>query len=421
MPTITEPLLQHLHTLRLLMPATGLAHVGPAPHGQVLWYQNWAVPMVHWIEADPQRCQQLQQHACEGARQVHQALLGAQAQEQVRWYQLSNQAESGLLPASSLQTLWPNIRTVQEHDMPQTTLDTLLHTQPEAPRINWLCIDCTPAARIAQGASNTLAQVDVVLARVLTQSTAALQGQGASLQELVDVLTPHGFTLLAQNEERNPAYATALFVRDYVAQHRQNLQKQEQLAQTQQVLQADLTKTQTALSEQTLAKEKAQQAHAVQTKALEALQTQLQQAQQQNADLLEKQELQAQTQQELEADLAKTQTALSEQTQAKEQAQQAHAVQAKVQAELETKLDAEIKAKAELHARIVAEAKNKTEAIQKLQQEAKARQELEVQLTVAEADRQEQAHRQQLLQEELIKAEAQIELINDMLLREHGL
>ncbi len=52
------------------------------------------------------------------------------------------------------------------------------------------------------------------------------------------------------------------------------------------------------------------------------------------------------------------------------------------------------------------------------QQDATALQQRNQQL---ETDNQQNAIRQQLLQEELIKAEAQIELIKDLLLREPGL
>lgn len=58
---------------------------------------------------------------------------------------------------------------------------------------------------------------------------------------------------------------------------------------------------------------------------------------------------------------------------------------------------------------------------QKLQAALQRVSELEQRLPAIEADRQETSHRQLLMQEELIKAEAQLELIKDLLLREPGL
>ena len=112
------------------------------------------------------------------------------------------------------------------------------------------------------------------------------------------------------------------------------------------------------------AKQAAQQAQA-------DLQAQLTKAHADNAELLKKQELQVQAQQALKADLTKT-------------------IQAR---------DAEAQAQ---------------QAAQKAAQQAQA--DLQQRLEQAQAEHQATAQRQQLLQDELLKAEAQLELIKELLL-----
>lgn len=99
------------------------------------------------------------------------------------------------------------------------------------------------------------------------------------------------------------------------------------------------------------------------------LQVELAQAQTENAELLKKQELQAQTQQALKADLIKISQALDAEAKARQAAQQAQV-------------------------------------------------ELQAQLAQAQAENQATAQRQQLLQDEVRKAEAQLELLKELLL--HG-
>jgi hypothetical protein len=65
--------------------------------------------------------------------------------------------------------------------------------------------------------------------------------------------------------------------------------------------------------------------------------------------------------------------------------------------------------------------KDRASLSQQLKTMTKASDELAEKLKVAEAANQELAHRQQLMNDELVKAEAQIELIKDLLLREPGL
>lgn len=255
MQTSTVSLQDHLHTLRLLWPASSLVHVGPALSAVHAWYQAWGIPSVHWVEADPKRYQMLLQHAKDG-QQVHHALLGAEVLPHTRWHVLSIPNESGLLPADRLSAVWPNLQSAGESIQPQTTLDILLPSPTSSN--NWLVIDCLPASYVLQGACKQLAHTSVVVARVLNQQHSELVGKGTSMQELCDFLQPQGFSLLAQEEERHPAYSTVVLVRDYVSLHRQVQQKLERQTQAYQELEARFVDVQKMLQAETHAKAEAQ-------------------------------------------------------------------------------------------------------------------------------------------------------------------
>ena len=214
---------QTLQTLHMLLPAQGLLHIGAGLPSPGVWYQQWGLPTIDWIDASEQRHHLLAKHALhqagEGHRQSHHALLGPGC-AQAQYYVLSNPQESGLLDAVALTALWPNITTSSAVVLQQSSLDAFAaQNLPHHAKINWLYIDCLPALRIVQGANKQLQHTDVIVARTVVAPLAAthpLNGLGATLGELSAHLQPLGYRLLTTYEERNPALATAIYVRDYV-------------------------------------------------------------------------------------------------------------------------------------------------------------------------------------------------------------
>ena len=83
--------------------------------------------------------------------------------------------------------------------------------------------------------------------------------------------------------------------------------------------------------------------------------------------------------------------------------------------------DALAKEKADLAAQVVAQTQLATQRQQALGNSQQEIADLHQRIQQFEAQTQENTYRQQLQQEEMIKAEAQIELIKDLLLREPGL
>lgn len=358
----TPELFHTLRTLNLLLPAKGVVHVGAGLLSAEPWFQQIDLPKqvrIDCIEGDLQRHQLLAKAASlRTGLHVHHAVLGGEA-GQATFYSHSNPNESGVLPAQALSSIWPNNTALASHLVEQTTLDSFVQQHLPAPdAANWLYIDCLPAAAIAQGASAQLTHIDVLLARVIPQAqsdASPLKGQGTTQDELSACLLPYNFRLLTSYEERNPAFVTAIYVRDH-RQERDALAKAVQsLQQTQAQLQAHSDELQSEKLELLKKLELQTQAH----QALEAdLNTQIKALQAEKAELLQKQEQQVQTQKVLEADLDKA-------TKAKKTAQ-------RLQAEMQSALDK------------------------------------------AQAENQSAALRQKLLKDEFLKMQAQLEMVKEM-------
>lgn len=193
-----------LDFLQGLMPPSHIALVG-AGNGKTPWAQwinTQAVPAI-LVEADDQQFATLQRQQAAGswaqARLLH-AVVAAEAGE-VAFYTSNLATESGLLPAEDLRQLWPNLHTLQSSQRQATALAQLLALEQAQAQHQWLLLDCLPAATLLHGAATALAQVDVVVARVLlTEPEHAGQPaqpiSGASLAELKALLPE--FTQLAQ-------------------------------------------------------------------------------------------------------------------------------------------------------------------------------------------------------------------------------
>lgn len=203
------------------------------------------------------------------------------------------------------------------------------------------------------------------------------------------------------------------------------VQKQELQAQAQRALRADLTQTTQARDAEAQAKQAAQQAQA-------DLQAQLAKIAADKAELLQKHELLAQTHQALEANLAQAREAASTAQTALPKAQvhitqldqdkaalaQARDAEAQAKATLQSQLQQAQTAHTELLAKHEQLVQNQPALQAQLQQKDQQIAELQQRLQNLQTEQQETIHRQQLMDEELLKAEAQIELIKDLLLRE---
>ncbi|NIF82447.1 hypothetical protein F3J24_02845 [Comamonas sp. Tr-654] len=213
-----------LEHLNVLMPSGHIALVG-AGNGKGVWAQ-WLVHQagksrVTLIEAEPTQYSTLQrtlkslgEHArhCE----IRNALVGAQPGP-ASFFVTSSQQESGLLDPQSLLNLWPNLQTEEIRELSAITLDTVYGDpsgDAELPldERHWVIIDCLPSGELLR-ASCKLELVDVVIARVLLGERHAVP-DGASLEEVAELLQQNGMLQIAVEATRHPGIGYALFVRD---------------------------------------------------------------------------------------------------------------------------------------------------------------------------------------------------------------
>ena len=345
-------------------------------------------------------------------------------EHEVVYYKASNPNESGLLPPEVMAKLWRNLKTIEERRLITTTLERMLTSAGILPDcLNWLVIDCLPALPILQGAGKYMDGWDVIIARVLLDENLC-PGNGAAKIEIDPFLQIQGYRCIAVEEERQPAIANALYIRDWKEIQNKSLENQERI---QQLTHTHDAQTKVA-SERQAQIQQLTQARDAQSKLAEERQVQIQQlTQTRDAQTKVAAEQQAQIQQLTQARDAQSKLAEERQVQI-QQLTQTHDAQTKLATERQTQLEQAAKAKSD-QAKLAAECQQQVEQLTKARDEqaklaTERRQqldEMQKRLQQLEGQNAEFASRQTLLQEQVVRAEAQIDLIKDVLLREPGL
>jgi hypothetical protein len=424
LPASPHATLACLEMARQLAAPQAVIHIGAGQgHGVLHCWQRWPVAHARIIDADESRLQWLPAQATSTAAPDWQALVAVVADRDgdVDFHPASNPAEDGLLPVSALLGLWPNLRALPHNTQPAQRLDTLLTRHPlpapSADAATWLIIDCLPALRILHGAADTLNRVSVVCLRAVLDP-ARLADPHASLAAAADFLAGQGFRCVHVGETNHPAVAEALFLRDDKTALQAALDAQAKLATERAAQIDDLTKAKATadklaadraaqLDALTQAKATAEQLAAERQTQLDALaqardaQTQLATERAAQIDDLTKAKAAAD---KLAADRAAQIDALT----------QARDAQTKLATERAAQIDDLTKAKAAAD-KLAADRAAQIDAL-KQDNAALTTERDALKQTISEGQ-----HRQQLLEEEMIKADAQLELIKDLLLREPGL
>ena len=405
-----------LTLLQRLVPPGAVIHIGSGIGvGQMHSWRNWGVPRALLLDA----AYGVHQPACfnhetETPGWSYEAALLSDRDGTTCMYQASNPAESGLLKPEELNMIWPNLSTKEQEQRPVTRLESLLaeprHTELRAAANIWCMVDCLPALPILQGTGAELQNWSVLWLRVLLKPFDG-ELQQANLPACQELLEPLGFHCLQINESNHPALGDAIFVRDWAAWLQPRLALQEKLA-------AD---EHTQLKELSDAKEQSMQ-------QLEEL-TAARNEQARLAD--ERQASVKQLQQEQEAFSNLTAERLAQM----EQLTAAHDEQTRLTDELQASVN-QLRQEKENIANLAAErlaqmeqltaARNEQARLADVRQSEcntlKIRlQEAENSKAMLESQLAELEHRQQLMNEEMVKAEGQIDLIKDLLLREPGL
>lgn len=452
--------------LQQLLPPTSAIVVGVNRLNPVwLSWPRLSHDRVLLIDAQADRLQAVHQHLQQtrGWRTIEAVLDSTDAT--APFHAMNHAGESGLLPDSTLQQLWPNIRSLHSATRPTQQLDTLLAGDPGLSALGeeaagWLIVDCLPALRVLRGAAQHLQRCAVVAARVLVGRAAEAGIQDATLAELQSALTPLGFRHALSLEETHPDIVTAIFVRDGGSVPSEAIAERDAAVQARDQAIADRdAATQArdqALADRDAAIHARDQALADRDAAIQArdqalaerdalqdqvapLQNEAAALSEQLKDLTHAWEMEIQAKTDAIAARDGERKATTEAMKARElaltqlQAKEAElSALTKEKAELVAARDEAVKA---LEAAIVerdavladheAALKSAEKSIQQLTLERdEARQQLADQserMQQLEAENAEAHRRHQLMQDEMVKAEAQIELIKDLLLREQGL
>ncbi len=262
----------------------------------VQWLHNWTsdagqgAPVVTLLEPHAPSMAQLAKRLAEIEACADWQLLPymlAPEHGDHAYHQYTLAAENGLLPLEVLQPLWPGLKLQSQQSVATVPLTQLLPA-------SWLLLDCLPAAQLLQG-SSLPASTQVVLARVVLSDAATA---GSSLASLQALLAPSGFKAVAHFAERNSVLSKALFVRDpnglqedieqlaqvkeaetaaKLAEVKAKVELQSQLDQVSEALQVEKAQAKERCDELAKAKEAETAAKLAEVKAKVELQSQLDQ------------------------------------------------------------------------------------------------------------------------------------------------
>ena len=464
-----------LQCLVQLAPPLGLLHVGAGGGTQPYPYASLSSLLA--VEADAKQHARLQSQLHEHAHcQVVQAVVAAQ-DGKAEFFTLSQTLESGLCPSTDLKALWPNIKTLHAEALSTTSLQTLLAQAPAGPTgYNWALIDCLPANELIQGAGDLVQGWDVLVVRALKDAPAGSSSaeKAMGLVALRQQLAAFDLEFVAHEEENHPQMVRALFVRNPAQQQFKDKATFTAALQEQTRLTIESQRTVTALQAQqrSLEQEKSNLTAANEelTAARDQLGLQRDAEAQAKAEALAQRDLlaqdrasfaaardeQAKLAAERQAALTNLQAQYEGLAEEKSNLTAANAELTAARDQLGLQRDSEAQAKAEAQAQRDQLAQDKAAlaaardeqanlaaerqaALAKLQAQHEGLAQEKTALIAAgeeminaatskqqylqqlEAVNQENAFRQRMQQEELIKAEAQIDLIKDLLLREPGI
>ena len=438
--------------LRHLVPITGIVHVGGTGR-EAARYAEWAIPSVVFIEADEKHAEKLQKATHGRPGWVWQSALLSDSEGERDFFVASNPNESGLLQPEKLSIFWRNLKTKETRSLQTVALDTLLEATDEEERIiNCAVVDCLPALPVLQGAAQNIKGWDVIIARVVLNEL-QFQIQGTGKSELDSYLAALGFHCIALEEEKQPALGRALYVRNWKALHCSSQKEQRKNVEKMTAALDDRAKQLETMQQQNiqLSKVKDEQVKLSAERQNQILQlTQARDEQiklatdragllkkiEQEKDALAKQvEILQQRNSQLsqakdeQAKLAADRHNLIQQlTKARDEQTKLATERADLLKKIEQEKDALVKQTETLQqqTRQLSQAKDEQVKLAAERQAEIARlkaslQEADTGKHQLESKLADYEHRQQLMHEEMVRAEGQIDLIKDVLLREPGL
>ena len=427
---------------RALYPPSTVVHLGAGSGQGVLhqWRQWDEVPSSLLVDTQANRLSWAQGWVNSGkGRLVSDATVSAADGQTASLCHTSNPDETGLVGLPSLNYLWPQLRQIDLTDCQTRSLDSLIselvgEALSEDKNL-WLLVDFFCAADFWLGASKALARARVVVLRQTVNDIVGIEPAEATAHRMFG----SGFVCCASLESNHPGVVHVVYQRGLAKdleaaqttntaliqeRHAQQRAKDEALAQRDQEAQA---KAQALSKGETLAQEKAELLASLQAsqRAKDEALAQRDQEAQAKAQALSKGETLAQELAALEARITNISAEKDAETKRKTELLAQRDILVQEKAALAAAREFEMQAKSDAQGERDAKAKvisEQGDEMEKLRAEvAVLRADLEgAQLRAQTTENQNQNlyWRQDLLQDEMTKAEAQIDLIKDLLLRD---
>lgn len=407
MESHNRPLVDFVQDLHHAYPGDGVIHVGTgAGTGGMHCWRSWGITNALLIDANPERSAWAESETAAKAGWHYAQAVIAGSEGNATYYDASNPAESGLVDPELLTPIWPGLHRLDAKTIPTVSLTNLFAQRGYSWIPQWLLVDCLPAAGILEGAAPLAAQCSFIWVRAILDVSipGAIQ---ASLGEITRILEPQGFCLRSIEAGINPTIGEAVFVRDWKGSLTERISRlHNQIAEINQYRER-LADQSTTLASETAAlkascREKESRLQTTEAQLAAALQA-------------------TQKEKEQATELRSQATLAAERLRQSESLQKENATLTAKAMELEKRItvleteNTNLSKALDEQAKLAAEQKGKIEQMEKIAAEKTRR------IQELESEASETARRQQMFHEEMVRAEAQIDLIKDVLLREPGI
>ena len=241
-----------LQLLRQLDSPQTMIHIGAGSgQGPLHQWHNWGVPHALLVDADAARLDWADRVAAANpAWRVVVALLAA-ADDTITFYRASDPAEDGLIQAELLRSLCPDTFAIGQDQRAAKRLDTLLNHH-NGPTIlhgkTWLLVDCLPALAILQGADGTLRNCSVIGVRALLQLAPELPA-GCSFSEINSFLQGNGFKHVGTIEDHQLIFGHFFFAKDWQSELQEKTSQYSKQSQIVIDMQQAVSKSQQAVDD----------------------------------------------------------------------------------------------------------------------------------------------------------------------------
>ncbi|MNB75906.1 hypothetical protein D3C75_225630 [compost metagenome] len=204
-----------LDVLSTICPVTGVMVIGAGTGNGpwVEWLHQRKVRPVWLLEGEQKQFQHLQRNFPADVGWLLYQKIVISGKDTPYFYQASNPCENGLMDPLLLKSVWPNLHSLHHKPVSDgVTLQSFM--QVNTCSVNWLVIDCLPAAPLLSDAQGEIEQLDIVIVRVLLDD----EPISASLIQVDLIMTNAGMRRLHLLSERHPSLAFAIYVKDQSVQ-----------------------------------------------------------------------------------------------------------------------------------------------------------------------------------------------------------